>query len=381
MFEACHTAKETRNELIKIISSVSLKNVQLSIAKKFYNVENIVEFLYNSIVAGGNGILHGPGGFGKSEITKAFFNYYGITPLIIVGHSGTDIESLLGIPNIKKLTEESIHEIAFEKSVFNKPGVLIFEEFLDVKPAVASALKDIITEGGYRRGDEFIPSKVGSMFICSNKAPEEVIIDFSTAAFYKERFPYSKYVIWEDYSARAYLNLFKLVYAEKYKKDEESFKLIAELCSESCNSDTIISPRMAFSTIDLFLINKDISILDMISSINTSKLGEIKTRLRLERQYEHLNSKFLDLIKEISSLKLDTLENISSFISFATKFKINVTNYRLEGDDLLKTVSILIDTVDLKRLEANEQLINLGKDIKLSNINNIYENIQKCISY
>ena len=380
MFESCNTAKETQRELIDIISAVELTTVQKHIAKSFYNADGIVKFLYTSIIAGGNGILYGPGGFGKSEITKAFFNYFDIIPLVFVGHSGTDIESLLGIPNIKKLTDESIYEIAFEKSIFNKAGVLILEEFLDVKPSVATALKDIITAGGYRRGDEFIPNKIGAMFICSNKAPDEVVIDFSTAAFYKERFPYSLYVIWDDFSVNAYLNLFKLIYSEKYEDDIDSFKLIAELCSSSCNIDTIISPRMAFDTVNLFLINKEIDSLDMISSINTSKINEIQTRLRLENQYKHLNSKFLDLINYISSLKIDNIKEIAAFISFYTFFKKDISKYPLEGDALLKTIASLINIMEVKKVEADTNLIELGKNIKLNKINETYEDIHQYIS-
>jgi hypothetical protein len=377
MFENCNIAKETRNELIKIVGSVELKQVQRSIAKEFYNVDDVVEFLYNTVTAGGNGILHGPGGFGKSEITKAFFKFYGISPLVIVGHSGTDIESLLGIPNIKKLTEESIHEIAFEKSVFSKPGILIFEEFLDVKPSVASALKDIITEGGYRRGDEFIPSRVGTMLICSNKSPEEVVIDFSTAAFYKERFPYSKYVIWENYSSNSYFNLFKLVYADKVKEDENAFRLIAELCSSSCNPTTIISPRMAFSAINVFMRNKDVRVLSMISSIDTTKLSEIQTRLRLEQQYEHLNGRFQSVIKTIAALDFDYSDKAIAFISFANEVKKEAGYYNVEGDALIKTVSTFIDTMALKLEEAKEKLLSWSNYTHIAPIIKDYEDIQK----
>jgi len=333
MFDDCSTAKETRVKLIKIVTSVELSIVQESIAEKFYNVEDVVRFLYNAVSAGGNGILHGPGGFGKSEITKAFFNYYGIDPLIIVGHSGTDIEALLGIPNIKKLTDESVYEVAFEKSIFNNAGILILEEFLDVKPTVATALKDIITAGGYRSGNKFIPSKIGSMFICSNKSPEDVSIDFSTAAFYKERFPYSKYVIWDDYSSNAYLNLFKLVYKNKFIAQENAFKLIAELCSESCNTDTIISPRTSFSAMDLFLINQDIDALTMVNSIDIRKVNEIQIRLKLEDQYIYLNNKFLLLINMVSALEFKTIKEIAAFIAFNENFKNNISIYKLEGDE------------------------------------------------
>lgn len=382
MFESCKTAKETKEELIKIVKSSDLVDVQNHIAKEFYNVNSVVEFIYNSILAGGNAILYGPGGFGKSEITKAFFKYYGITPLVIVGNSGTDIEALLGIPNIKKLTEESVYEIAFEKSIFNKAGVLIFEEFLDVKPMVAAALKDIITEGGYRRGDEFIHSKVGAMFICSNKSPDEVTIDFSTAAFYKERFPYSKYVIWNNYSRNSYLELFKLRYSDIFETEQKSLKLIAELCSGSCDSSNVISPRIAFSAVNLFMLNKDIRSLEMISMINMSKLDEIQTRLRLEHEHEKLNHRFLSINDHISKFEFSSIEDIAAFVVFEDKFTCDVKRFNFEGDELIKTISNLINNIALKRLEADERLLVLGKQLpsKLSAINRVYENIQKYIS-
>jgi len=380
MFDDCNNAEETKLKLIKIITSVELSVVQESIAKKFYNVEDIVKFIYDAISAGGNSILHGPGGFGKSEITKAFFNYYNIEPLIIVGHSGTDIEALLGIPNIKKLTDESIYEVAFEKSIFNNAGILILEEFLDVKSSVATALKDIITAGGYRSGNKFIHSKIGSMIICSNKSPEDVTVDFSTAAFYKERFPYSKYVVWDDYSSNTYLELFKLVYKDKYTDQENAFRLIAELCSESCNTDTIISPRMAFSTVNLFLTTLNIDTLTMVNSIDTRKINEIQIRLKLEDQYMYLNNKFLLLINMISALEFKTIEEIAAFITFTEDFKNNIIIYKLEGDELLKTLSTLMNIIDTKITEANAALINLGNKNKIININNLYEDIHQFIS-
>jgi hypothetical protein len=295
----------------------------------------------------------------------------------VVGHSGTDVESLLGIPNIKKLTDDSIYEIAFENSVFSKPGILIFEEFLDVKPAVASALKDIITEGGYRRGDEFIPSRVGSMFICSNKAPDEVVIDFSTAAFYKERFPYSKYVIWNEYSGQEYLNLFKLVYGDRYKEEESAFKLIAELCAVSCTSDSIISPRMAFSAMDLFLINKDIKILDMVSAINTNRLDEIQHKLRLEKQFQHLNSKFIDLIDIISDMEFSDVAGASAFYSKGSVLKTRIQESNIEGDDLLKTSSTLLGILDVKLQEAKKALRDFGRSERIKKFDVIYEDVQE----
>ncbi len=382
MFKDCNTSDETHNKLVEIVKRTKLIDIQKSIAEKFYNVDDIVKFIYTSIIAGGNGILHGPGGFGKSQVIKAFFNYFDIQPLIVLGHSGTDIESLLGIPNIKKLTEESIYEIAFENSIFSKPGILIFEEFLDVKPVVASALKDIITEGGYRRGDEFIPSKIGSMFICSNKSPDEVVIDFSTAAFYKERFPYSKYVAWDDYSAKSYLNLFKVVYKDEFEANEKAFRLIAEICSSSCTPDTVISPRISLDAVEIFKVDNDVESLHNISSLNLSKIDEIKSRLRIEDQYKRLNSNFSELIDLVTNEKIDTIEEMVSFIGYSSKMQKEISKFSLEGDDLLETVSKLMSVLSIKTINIQNELEEKGVTNTeiLTNIRETYENIQEYLS-
>jgi hypothetical protein len=380
MFESCKNAKETREELVNVIKSSRLETVQKKIAEKFYNVDDIVEFLYNAIIAGGNGVLYGPGGFGKTEITVAFFNYYGIEPLVVVGHTGTDVEALLGIPNIKRLMDDSTYEVAFENSIFSKPGVLIFEEFMDVKPGVAAALKDIITSGGYRRGDEFIPSKIGSMFICSNKSPDEVTIDLSTAAFYKERFPYSKYVIWNDYSSKEYLNLFKLVYENQFNEEESSFRLIAELCASSCTSDSIISPRMAFNALNLFLINKDIRMLNMVAAINTNRLDEIQQKLRLEKQYKDLNSRFLKLIDIISKLVLKDIHEILAFNAKAKQIAKWIGESNIEGDELLNTASTLLQLIKIKLDEIHVDIMYHGMNQSLKEFDPIYEDIREHLS-
>ncbi len=382
MFEHCNNSQETQEELIKIVGNTKLKDIQEEIAKSFYNVDDIVEFLYIAIITKNNGILHGPGGFGKSQITKAFFNYFGIKPLVIVGHSGVDVEALLGIPNIKKLTEESTYEVAFEKSVFTKPGILILEEFLDVKPTVAAALKDIITEGGYRRGDAFIPSKIGSIFICSNKAPDDVVIDLSTAAFYKERFPLSKYIIWNDYSSNAYMNLFNVALKDRTnEEDNYALKLIAEICSISCTADTLISPRIAIHSVNLFLSTKDIKSLSMITTLNLNKIDEIEAVLKIERQYKYLDEKFKNLIDLIKDLEILNLEDVSAYLEFHNNFK-TILNYNLSGDQLLETISYFIKILDEKEGEVQKLLRQYGEKNKpaFKEINTIYEDIQEYLS-
>ena len=375
-FKNCTNSTETYALVAKIVSNTKLAEVQKALSEKFYNIDNVVEFLYLTFTAKGNAILYGPGGFGKSNITKAFLNFFNIPIITKVGHSSMDVESLLGIPNIKKLTEESKYEISFENSVFNIPGVLILEEFLDVRPTVAAALKDVLTEHGYREGNTFTPSKNGPIVICSNKSPDEVSTDLSTAAFYKERFPYSLYVLWDEYKAIDYFNLYSILY-DTSKEDSNKFKLLAEICAASNKNDVIISPRIAIKALELFEQAHTINNLKYISSIDLSKIDEIHHKLTVDRQYKHLHSKF-------DSLKRELL-NFNNFSNEAAVFRLyyivntlrdKLLTHNFYGDLLLKDISEMIETLSTFELKLKDTFMLLGKNkTEDSLINSLYEDI------
>jgi hypothetical protein len=72
------------------------------------------------------------------------------------------VDALLGIPDMSKLLNESKYEVNFR--VFYKPGILIGEEFTDILPSTAAALKDILTEKGFHTKS----GKVESLISCIN---------------------------------------------------------------------------------------------------------------------------------------------------------------------------------------------------------------------
>lgn len=283
-----NSAEDVKKLIAERVASVPLKDVIDYLSKKYYKCEDTVEFLYVTTVSNSNGILYGPGGFGKTEITKDFFEYFKIPVNTIVGYHDMDVEGLLGIPDMKQLLENSEYITAFEKSVFNKPGILLLEEFLDVRASTAAALKDILTEGGLRQGDKFTPSYAGQVFICSNKDPEEISIDYSTSAFYKERFPCNMFVSWNTFDTLDYINLFKIVFKDKYKDLTDEFRLLAGLCSSSSVENKVISPRMAISA-GKVLMTSGIKALKFVNELDTSNLREIEKEFRHEKLKEELD--------------------------------------------------------------------------------------------
>jgi hypothetical protein len=380
-FSSCKTSEDTYKLISDIIKSKDLRDVKAYMSTKFYNADSIIEFLYYTFISEGNGILYGPGGFGKSQITKEFLKYYDIPIITKVGHSSMDVEALLGIPNIKKLTEESKYEVAFDNSIFRFPGVLVLEEFLDVRSTVAAALKDIITEGGYRDGDKFIDSLNGPIIICSNKSPDEVTTDLSTAAFYKERFPYSLFVAWDSYTNTDYYNLLTLVDPNKDEFEYEK-RLTAEICAVSCRDDIVISPRVAMKALDIIKTTQNIEYFKMISDLNISKIDEIISSVTNSMLYKSLSDDFKELIKEIRTFEFYHLEDIAAFRYFVSDIREFIVSNNFSGEDLLEIISELNDVIDeiLAVLNDLEYSIGKSKQSSIKSINKVYENIQVEVS-
>jgi len=378
-FEDCQTSEETYDLVARIVSNTRLSDVQETLAKQFYNIDDVVEFLYLTCVSKGNAILHGPGGFGKSAITKAFFEYFNIPIITKVGHSSMDVEALLGIPNMKQLMENSKYTVAFENSMFIYQGVLILEEFLDVRPTVAAAMKDVITEGGYRQDNKFMSSRNGPMIICSNKSPEEVSTDFSTAAFYKERFPYSKYVIWNSFTMSDYMELFNTIYSIP-EIQREHYMLIAGLCAESNTFENIISPRLAIKAVDIYMKSGKIDSITYISSINISKLDEISNKISIARNSKYLLEYFDDLKNFIKSFDPSVYHIDSLFVLkfFFDRIISELQKEKWTGDLVLKTAADMITMLtNINEGISMELLAKADSAVIFKNIQDIYENIRK----
>ncbi|MCK5788224.1 MAG: AAA family ATPase, partial [Chlamydiia bacterium] len=170
----------------------------------FVHMDDTKAVLKLAIQTGKNLILYGPGGYGKSDLVKFTLDALKIKYNYVVGDKTMPPEKLLGTVDFTKLTEESEFRVAFEKSPFLGAEVLVLEEFLDVAPDTAAALKDVISSGGHKYKDIFIPSDVKLVIITSNKAPDELATNDSLKAFYNERFLLHHRVDWEVKSAKMY---------------------------------------------------------------------------------------------------------------------------------------------------------------------------------
>ena len=272
----------TREEVLlatrTTLQGIGLPKLKAEVGKDFFEMDSVVEALYIAFTSGLNIILYGPGGFGKTQVVKKFLQVSGLNSSTIVGYEDMEVDGLLGVVDIKKLTEEAKYEIRFENSAFANPGILILEEFLDARPSTAAALKDILTEGGYRRGSLFVESLISSVVICTNKSPEEMSTTTSSAAFYRERFPIVVNVAWESFDTQTYLRFLYHIKPDQALILPEEYQIIAELAARTSSKGNtyIVSPRILKYASDLIDLHKDLFCLNNLAGLDTTEIDEVK---------------------------------------------------------------------------------------------------------
>ena len=308
----CTTNKMVTEKIKSRVRSVNLDKLIKDLSVDFIFHEDATKKIYTALSTGKNSILFGPGGFGKSVLVKAICSKLGLPVVYKVGYENMSPEELLGIPNMNKLMNDSIYETAFENSVFSKPAILVLEEFFDASPSTAAALKDILTEKGLREGDVKKESLISSVIITGNKSPDEVSINDSTKAFYKERFPIRHHMVWPDFSESNYLNFFKVYFKDLYNQNFQKFLLLSKLCH---NTSTIVSPRIAAAAGDIIL-DLGIDYIDSIEDIDTSSISIFKKEVEEEKKvYEeqHIISNATDFIKKLNILSDDPVTVINNY--------------------------------------------------------------------
>jgi len=250
--DKCTTNEEVCKLVSTRMSEISFKDMIEKVGKDFVFQEEAAKAIYTGLSMNMNVFLSGPGGYGKSTLIKHILDLYKIPYHTIVGYKDMPVDALLGIPDMPKLLNESKYELNFKNSVFYKPGILIGEEFTDILPSTAAALKDILTEKGFRNKDETVPSLISTMIIAANKSALEIADDESKKAFYSERFPIKTEVVWSSYTARDYFNLLDIKYSSM--KNKSMLYFLAKLYEGNhLNYSNTISPRTALAIAKVYL--------------------------------------------------------------------------------------------------------------------------------
>ena len=349
----CKSNQEVCRLIKERVLQVSVEDLILGLSSNFVYHEEAVKVIYVALAMNNNAILHGPGGYAKSEIVKAVCSYLGIPLICKIGYQDMSPEELFGIPNMKNLLDNSTYETAFENSVFCIPGVLCLEEGMDLSPQTAASLKDIITEKGFREGSNKKDSLISSIIITGNKDPEDESINESIKAFYIERFPYRYNMIWKSHLESDYLNLFSVVYdKETYDDNFKKLLLVAKACESSNLQNSRISPRLAIYGSKV-AISLGINYLNTLPAFDNSFLKLSLDKIQKEEQLQ-TESQFLGKI----SNEVTTIKNALFSSSFTTEQLLMRLN-------MLEAIKVKIYDMTFSD-NAQSQILKLFTDIEQS---------------
>lgn len=177
----------------------------------YIKCEEMLEIISLSLVSGLNAILYGPGGHGKSEIIgNSLDSIKGIISRTMMFGEGMDEARLYGGINLKKLNDNDDPKIEYYvKNSFLAWDYAVFEELFDAPTNVLMSLKDTLTAGAFRNGNQYEPMRTKAILCATNKEPKEVASLGASAQALLERFPIQLRVIWDSYSERDFDEMFK----------------------------------------------------------------------------------------------------------------------------------------------------------------------------
>lgn len=274
----CVSNEDICKKISERVSSIPFEKLMIEVDKHFIGQKEAARAVYTGLAMNMNVFLSGPGGYGKSSLVKFILNVYKIPTFTIVGYKDMPVDALLGIPNMQKLIQNSEYELDFSKCIFGKKGVVIGEEFTDILPSTAAALKDVLTERGFRYGDLKSESYISTMIICANKSSNEIADDASKRALYDERFPLKIEVSWPEHTTNRYMKLLTLKFKDSPK---EALYFMAKLFEVNhLEHNNTITPRKAIDITKVFL-NKGLPFISSFeinidSVINIQRVAEIE---------------------------------------------------------------------------------------------------------
>lgn len=233
--------------------------------------EKLVDVLFKGFELGKNVLMYGRGGHNKSEGTLDVLKelkaegLINSDPFVMSFGDGLTEESLFGGMNVKKFTDDGIMEYLFKNS-FLEHEIVVFEEIFDAPPQVLLSLKDVLTSGYARKGNQVHKSKVKMVIALTNKSKEEFAEDDSLEAL-TQRFPLTLKVEWPSYNKSDFIKLYKKVFGEDfYKSNAPKLNELSDIISQNnASQESFVSPRTAIHAASLYVNGGDLSYISDIS--------------------------------------------------------------------------------------------------------------------
>lgn len=232
----------------KTIDQQVVRAAEMKIREQFFNVDATIEKLKHFVAMNesaprtGNLILWGPGGYGKSEISAMFLEEItGERPFVVNMSQSTTTAEIWGGVNIPDLIEKKEWGFNIENS-FLQHEYVIFEEGLEPRPKVLSALKHLLTSGWFEvAGAQPIQIKTKGIIIVTNVDTAQFMSSEEDRALL-ERFPLSQRVSWENLNTAQRIEASRSVVG-KFDPDGMISDMLANKIAERATSQRM-SPRI-----------------------------------------------------------------------------------------------------------------------------------------
>ena len=294
--------------------SIEQEEVLSKINETTINQEDLVDIIFKGVELRKNVLLYGKGGHNKSEGTIAVLNQMkdkGIIdsePFVMTFGDGLTEEALFGGMDMKKFSEHGIIEYLVNNS-FLDHEIVVIEELFDGPPQVLLALKDVLTSGYLRKGNQKYKSKVKTIIALTNKSKEAFAEDDSLEAL-AQRFAYTLKVEWNSYLKSDFISLFRKVLGEeKYKANSKKLSTLADIIAQNnASGSSFVSPRTAINAVNLYLVNGNLSYISDICPKVLDKFNKELKELEIDAADEEVFAKSREyLIKnDISAITVDS---------------------------------------------------------------------------
>lgn len=285
--------------------------------KGFIKSREVAEVLLTGLHSGQNVVLHGPGGYGKSEMALEFLRAIGARNEQVQVKSlstGTLLDDLFGGVNIRALSETGELLYNVEKSVFSTP-YLILEEAFDAPPRVLEGLKDVLTSGYIRNGLQSYEVKTKFIIVCTNRSKSELATDESSRAL-MERFPLSLRVEWDSHTLNDYRSLIETVFNHPM---DDSLDAVLGYILDSIKEDESARPPAPRTVVRMHKILRAAGVralrfLDGVPNISRAieYLGD----------YAHWKRKYDEYYDEVDDLN-DKIHNLGDEVTLSLLRKYN----------------------------------------------------------
>ena len=330
---------------------------------KYIFMEDTIKLLEVAYDTGNNAVLWGLGGHGKSEVTIDFFKEKGIKPYIITMGAGMSLDRLFGGVDIAYFnkSEGEIH-YKVEHSFMNYEYV-IFEEVFDTPEFVLEQLKDILSSGVFRNGNQVFEIKTKLIIGNTNHDRNDYATNTSLKAL-MERFPLSKKVEWPYYNMEAYKILFEA-------KGQVPNKLVCFVLEEFAKKKHVVSPRIALKANDL--VNRyGPDAFTMLAEFENKKqdLSKFINACEAINKIDDHMAKILDYNNQLNALDISNIKDLADLK------KVIKLKQKLYAEYLkLDTITVVDNQVSYKTDAQNKAfdfynifqdlIANIKKDLNL----------------